>query len=105
MEKIDLSIYEWHDALLLNLRIERINEDRSLLVLDIYWPDETRNEIIFEYHSVDIQMNGMYVSYEPIDRIAINDDIINSKDYLLYTIYMSTTGSRISVCGKVIGIQ
>jgi len=72
----DIAALGWHDALLLNLFIDRSNPGHAdTLELLVEWTDGTQSEIAFhDCYAVNAQMNFNVVCKETIRSFRVDDD-------------------------------
>lgn len=114
-KKIDFNDYEWHDAVLKDLHIDRSNPGHNdTISMDIVWPDETKSIIIFEdvYKAV-IDMNFGFIALESIDLAYISKDNLNQfyiphlnlSALTCYVIEFSTSVSKIKIIAKNFRVQ
>ncbi|MCX4240577.1 hypothetical protein [Paraliomyxa miuraensis] len=112
---------QWHDAVLLNLSIDRGNPgERDELLVAIEWPDGRRESIRFtDCYGLDVQMNfGMIVQESILDATCTADSPMLSRvrqfwlsydvsldDLRYFEIVMNSTASVIRVCARGFEIE
>ena len=79
---IEFSELPWHDAVLLNIVIDRRNPEKNdQVIVDIQWPNGRKNSLVFsDCYRVDASMNfGIIASDSILDASLIDQSLDLSK--------------------------
>lgn len=119
-KKIDFNDYEWHDAVLKDLHIDRSNPGHNdTISMDIVWPDKTKSIIIFEdVYKAIMELNFGAIGTDCIleadiapgndkDLVALKDEWkdANIGEVHCYVFQTTTAGSKIKIIAKNFTVQ
>ena len=108
MKSLNLDSFIWHNAVLLDVCIRRTNDRTFLISLYIEWPDETRNEIIFEYCKINLQLSEVQHSKKQIDTFGEYYDVVpewpERKETIRYEINLNSAEQKICIWGNLLCI-